>query len=447
MREDDPANPVAPHRPAPPIPLKTIEAKMKRQTPLPQSPSMIGPLRMSGLIIGPILGSGIIILPPLAQQLAGDWAIAAWTATVCISLLFAWIFGRLSLLFLGDSGVAAAVEAAFGPQMKKLTSFYLIGAVFFGPVAALLTIARYIALAGDPHGAGVGVVLSLMTTALLLRRLAFIGTVALIASSATTCILFGGSVATLLEKGVSLMPASHFQVDAFLYTLLLLFWSVVGWEVIGNYSGEIENPKKNLPRAVAASALVIAVVTLVVAAGMQTLHQDGTLIAMDTLIIPLCGPLASTIMGVLVILLCGCAVLLFVGGVARLMASLGDEGILPRFLAHRSVSGAPSIALGLLFLVHLALFGGVHLAVIDIEHLVAIANGFFLCNALIGIFSAMRLFGDYAARASGTLLSLILLLILFHSSWLLLAFLAAIACFILMQKRQHGAVSPSNAVP
>ena len=84
---------------------------------------------------------------------------------------------------------------------------------------------------------------------------------------------------------------------------------------------------------------------------------------------------------------------------------------------------------------------------IDIEHLVAIANGFFLCNALIGIFSAMRLFGDYAARAIGTLLSLILLLILFHSSWLLLAFLAAIACFILMQKRQHGAVSPSNAVP
>ncbi|SHO52538.1 APC family permease [Desulfopila aestuarii] len=403
---------------------------MKRQT-TPSRQDKIGPIRMSGLIIGPILGSGIIILPPLAQQLAGDWAVTAWAATVCISMLFAWIFGRLSLLYPGDSGITAAVERAFGSRVKKLTSVYLVGAVCFGPVAAMLTIATYLFPAAGPGRILVSIFLSLTTFGLLLMRLSFIGTVALVASSATISVLFCGSVAALVQDGVRIIPQSTFHPDDFLYTLLLLFWSVVGWEVIGNYSGEIHHPRKNLPRAVTFSALVIAAVTITVALAVQTAAASGAVPSLAAIVGTVLGGLASPIMSVLAFLLCGCAILLFVGGTTRLMASLGDEGILPRGVASRSRTGAPYVALGLLTLVHLGLLGGVYLELFDIEELVAIANGFFICNAMIGIISAMRIFDDTAAKVIGTTLSLILSLILLRSSLLILASLVAVALCML----------------
>ena len=92
----------------------------------------LGPVLLTGFIIGPILGSGIIILPPLAYGLLGDWALPAWVAITLIGALFATVFGNLSILFPGDSGVSQCVALAFGPRAKILTSYFLMGAVCVG---------------------------------------------------------------------------------------------------------------------------------------------------------------------------------------------------------------------------------------------------------------------------------------------------------------------------
>lgn len=229
----------------------------------------IGPVLLSGLIIGPILGSGIIILPPLAYDFAGDWALPAWIVTVMISMLFAWVFGRLSILFPGDAGVAAAIETAFGGRMKNLTSFYLIGAVLFGPVAVILTAVEYLPLGADIPTIFIALPLLCATALLLLREISAIGRISLVMSSLAACTLFAGGIETLLSHEKTALPLTDFSPDTFGYTLLLLFWSVVGWEVIGNYSGDIRDPEKTLPQAIIGSAGIIALVTLTVAAAIQ----------------------------------------------------------------------------------------------------------------------------------------------------------------------------------
>lgn len=79
----------------------------------------MGPLLLSGLIIGPVLGSGIILLPPIIYRLTGDYAIAAWLLMMGFSYLFAHLFGKLSIVYPGESGLAVAVERAFGTPFYR----------------------------------------------------------------------------------------------------------------------------------------------------------------------------------------------------------------------------------------------------------------------------------------------------------------------------------------
>jgi amino acid transporter len=70
----------------------------------------LGPILLSGLIIGPILGSGIILLPPLIYETTGDYAILAWIVMMGIGFLFASLFGKLSIRYPNESGVAHAAD-------------------------------------------------------------------------------------------------------------------------------------------------------------------------------------------------------------------------------------------------------------------------------------------------------------------------------------------------
>lgn len=384
----------------------------------------IGPILLSGLIIGPILGSGIIILPPLAYELAGDWALPAWLVMVAISFLCAWIFGKLSLLVPGDAGITAAIEAAFGSGAKKLTSLYLIGAVFFGPVAVMLTATQYLPLTAGVSSTWIALPLLCATAFLLLKEITAIGKISLCMSSLAACVLFIGSIETLLVHENISLPRTEFSPGMFGYTLLLLFWSVVGWEVIGNYSGDIRNPQKNLPKAIIGSFAIITLVSLTVAAALQAVapnlpgHGKATVTA---LIAGVFGRISPYVMATLTLSLCISTYLLFVGGVARLVSSLAGEGYLPNFLVARTKKGAPVAAVAVLTGIHIGVLVLVGLHLINLEQLVAVADGFFLCNALIGILAAIKLLKGVAIKLAATFLALVLTIILFRSSLPVLA--------------------------
>lgn len=378
----------------------------------------IGPLLLGGLIIGPILGSGIIILPPLAYSIAGPWALPAWLMIIGVSMLFAWIFCRLSLFYPGRGGVASAVGHAFGSSAGDLASLYLIGAVLFGPVAVMLTAGASLAAVAFPPQF-LAMICTVASCAILLCGVSFIGRISLICSSLVACILFLGGFETLISHGLPQFPVSGFSGSTFSYTLLLLFWSVVGWEVIGNYSGEVKNPERNLPLATGGSAVVIVAVTLTVAMAVQTFSAaDGSSGAapVSAIIAGLFGRAGNPLMVLLTVSLCVCTYLLFVGGVARLITVLAGKGILPSFFAVGTPDKSPYAAVLLLMTVHLVLLVLVHNRLLDLEQLVAVSNGFFLANALIGVLAGVRLLTGATARTVASLLAVILLFLLLQSS-------------------------------
>ncbi len=386
----------------------------------------IGPFLLSGLMIGPILGSGIIILPPLACKTAGPLAFYAWCLTSVLGIIFARVFAKMSLLLPGDAGVSAAVEQAFGKRAKTLTGYYLIGAVLFGPVAVMLTASSYLTVFdNETVPAAILVICSIF---FLLKDTAFLSRLSLIFSSLAAFTLLAGGISTLIFKFDATAFAVHeLSFETFASTMLLLFWTLVGWEVVGNYSGQVKNPDKTIPRAVNLSLLIIGAVSLSVAAATQLVKAENNITPVIT---PVFGPFSTLFMGILTLSLCITTYIMFVGGVARLMCSFATTRDLPRVFAQKNSSGAPVVSVLFLSGFYLLVLVATGLGMLNTAKIVLLADGFFLANVLMGLTAAFVLFTGLAIRTAIVVLIATFSLILLQSSPVILAVLTYLFCWV-----------------
>ncbi len=76
-----------------------------------------------------------------------------------------------------------------------------------------------------------------------------IGKAALVLSSVATILLIAGGAATLLFYSDFDITSEPFELPVFGEAMLLLFWGLVGWEIIGCFSGEIKDPKRTYTKA------------------------------------------------------------------------------------------------------------------------------------------------------------------------------------------------------
>ncbi len=376
----------------------------------------IGALALSGLMIGPILGSGILILPPLIVRQIGTWAIYAWMLMIGIAFLFAWIIGQLTIEFPGEGGVTNAVEVAFGAEIKRLTSFLLIIGVVFGAVAVLMTAANYLGALINLPVSWIGYGLLCLCAGLLLTRISFIGNVALIMSIIAAVILFAGGVTVLTVFPIPTQVAKEFNPVQFGYALLLLFWTLFGWEVVGNYSAEVKEPRKTITKAITLSAIVIAAVELTIAAAMQRvgMAQGGNDVTITPIVASVFQGEGQAVIALVTLVLCSSTYLLFVGSVVRLIASLASEKVLPAVLGRRLRNNTPVFAILSLFLLHNIVFWCFTFRVFTIENLIALSNGFFIANALICICAGIRLIKNRRIKIAGALLAVFFFAMLAH---------------------------------
>jgi len=276
-------------------------------------------LTLTGLMIGPILGSGIILLPPIVYDLMGNLSILVWFIILALGFAFALVLGNLSIKFSGDEGVTNAVQEAFSTKLKFLTSYYLISAVFFGPVAVYLIGAHFLQPLLGINVNALAFSMLLFTFFALLRPVHFLGTLSLIVTTIIGIILSLGSIAILVGHETTFSIDSPFDMTLISRALLLAFWAIVGWEVVGNYSKEVHDPKRTIPKAVKISAVIISLIYLLVVCAIQCASLDRTN-TITALIYPLFGTTSAFVMGILAMLLCLSTVLLFVGGVSRLIS-------------------------------------------------------------------------------------------------------------------------------
>jgi len=343
------------------------------------------------------LGSGVILLPPLIYNMVENYSLFIWSLILILGFAFALIFGKLATMFPSEAGVSLATKEAMGKKYQLLTSFYLISAVFFGPVAVLL-------IAGDfiqsyfPNTDLVFLALGIyaITYALLLVKINFLGKLMLIVSSSVAVILLISSLYLLLQTQVFVFKLPEFDMQKIGYSFLLIFWSIVGWEVIGNYSNEVKD-SKTLKQAVVASAVIVSTIYFLLASAICFANfplKGVEPFKLVWLIEPIFGSYSYGVLAFMSSILCIGTLILFVGGVARLISSLSSakSNFITKRTSKHLKNGAPIGALNFLSFIYMITLYLVYVNALSLDNLVAFADGFFIANALIGLLTAVILF-------------------------------------------------------
>ena len=388
---------------------------------------------LSGLIIGPILGSGVILLPSMLYNMIGNFSLIIWAIILSLGFIFALIFGKLAILFPGDGGVSLATKNALGKKYQLLTSFYLICAVFFGPVAVLLIAGQFIKpYFPDTSVVTLGFFIYLITYALLLFRIDFIGKLMLIVSSAITIIFLISSLNILLQTSNFSLLIPSIEFSQIGYSFLLAFWAIVGWEVIGNYSNEVKETK-TLTNAVIFSAIIVSLVYILIC--LAILFGDFEKKGLESfkliwLIEPIFKSYSNLILSSISLILCIGTLILFVGGVARLISSLKLSNYTSTHLSNKTPIGALNF-LSMIYIITLIL---VYFEILSLDNLVAFADGFFIANAIIGLITAIVIFEKGFLKYCSILLTLVFFFFLLFSNIFILMLIISLFIFTYLKK-------------
>lgn len=379
-------------------------------------------LTLSGLMIGPILGSGIVLLPPIAISILGKNAIYAWIIIMSLGIIFAYVFAKMSLQISSNEGMSTVIGQSLGQCFRELASNYLTAAVCFGPVAVLLTASEFISHIlnnSNINKTGLAFMILVVCVIVLLRGVTTVGKLTLVLSSLTAILLVTGSVYSLLVQDEIFYPTEIPELGKLGYTLLLLFWAIIGWEVIGNYVEEVENPEKTIMRAMKISVGAITIVYLISAFALQNRMQLQGIkgnTSMSLILVPMFGDFAYILMGAIAAGLCFCTLLMILGAVTRQIAVRAENGVLPSFFKMRGHEKVPKYALLFLTGWHCILLILINYKVLTIEGIVGIANTFFIGNALLGLAASIRYIKSYWIKGCIFILMIALIILLGFSS-------------------------------
>jgi APA family basic amino acid/polyamine antiporter len=271
---------------------------------------------------------------------------------------------------------------------------------------------------------------------LLLAGLTTVSRLTLVLSTTIALLLVAGSAVALGQAGQFLWPAPDLATPDLGPTLLLLFWAIVGWEVVANYSKEVNEPEKTVPRAGLLGLAVVSLVYLSVALAMQTQSQAVSAPSLTRLLVPLLSEAASPVTGVLTTALCLSTLLMFTGAVTRMTAQRAREGQLPRWLGWGNPARPPAVAIGVLAGTSTVILVLIGLGWVDLAFLVATANLFFLGNALLGLVAAWTMLPTFWWRVVLVGLIALFVALVFQGSvvgWVLVS--AVVLGTVLSRKR------------
>jgi APA family basic amino acid/polyamine antiporter len=248
------------------------------------------------LVTGIVIGSGVFkkIAPMSAALMDRNYILLAWLLAGMISLFGAFTIAGLATLTDESGGVYEYLRLAFGNFFSFIsgwTAFFIAGcgsmaalAFIFAesvnylvPLPDLFTSWQNISIGHFVYPFASGGVKMLAVAAIIV--LTFVNILGAKKGGNLNNVLTGAKIlgiVLLIVAGLSFTHASPFTnpaitsnvntniFSAVLAAMLSAFWAYDGWFLVGNISGEIKNPKKNVPISLVAGVGICIVLYLLV---------------------------------------------------------------------------------------------------------------------------------------------------------------------------------------
>ena len=223
----------------------------------------IGQLGFAAITLNGVIGAGIFALPAIAASKSGDFS--PWLFLICAVLIMTVVlsFARAASFFRDTGGPIQYAGLAFGSFVGFQTGWL----VYIGRLSAIgANISLMVTYAGwfwAPLTSGLGHQLAVTAAFILLAVFNIIG----VRQSMNVVFLFSALKLVPLFLLI-ILGLSHIQPEIFTQielpvtgslgeTILVLLYAFVGFESAVVPAGEARNPRKDIPRAITFTVLII----------------------------------------------------------------------------------------------------------------------------------------------------------------------------------------------
>ncbi|MEO6826740.1 MAG: amino acid permease [Microbacteriaceae bacterium] len=408
----------------------------------------VGLLQGSALYIAAVLGTGVLVLPALAATSAGPASILAVVVVLSLSIPLAGTFAALAARFPDAGGVATFVRLALGATTARMAGYWFYFGVCVGaPVVAVLGSSYLVAVFDGPRWAVI-----LVAVLILIPPFAF-NAFGVRVSGSVQLVLTGALV--LIVVGVVLVSAPAAQPGNFTpflphgwagvgAAISLFVWAFAGWEAVTHIAGEFRNPRRTIPlatgiaiAAVGVAYLALQIVTIAVL-GADAGASQVPLLKLVAVSAPGIGPAFVAAIAAVVAL----GVLnAYLGAFAKLGASLGRDGDLPRWLAAGAEpGGVPRRSLAVVGALTLIYLSALIVTGLDLTLFILIHTTCMVTVYALGMLAATRLLRRFSLGWWLAAISCVLvagLVVLAGAHLVVPGILAVVAVLVTLVKRHR----------
>lgn len=303
--------------------------------------------------IGSMVGAGIFALFGEAGAIAGAAVWISFLIGGIIALLQGYSFAKLGARYPSAGGLIDWIVRGWG------TGMFAGGMVILGYFSYIITIAMVAVSFGNyatslvlgEHSSPLWVKIFAAGLVIALTLLNVIGSEATVKAqtavvSLVLVVLVGFAVAMLTQMNTSLLaPATYPPLGTIFASVALTFFAYLGFGVLAFTGGDIENPKKNMPRAIYISLVFTMLLYVALAIGVfGTLTVEQVIANAETALaaaaLPIFGAVGYTLISIAAMFACigsTNATLYATVGASYLMAK---DGILPPSFSLRYRGGA-----------------------------------------------------------------------------------------------------------
>lgn len=347
------------------------------------------------VIVGNTIGAGILRTPgQVAQQLPSTgWYLAVWIGGALYALLGAVNVAELGTLVPRSGGLYVFARHALGRYAGFFVGWNDWAATCGSAAAVAVVLGEYVG-ALVPALAGKTVLVAMAVTlgfaALQWRGVRVAGAAQTLTSAAKALVLLALVAACFLLPASSPAPAASAAAvpagGALLAAVIIALQGVIytydGWTGVIYFSGELQDPGRDVPRSMIGGVLAVAAIYLLL--NLAFIHVvpvaalAGEPLAAAAAARTVLGPSADTVIRIILVvgLLSAVNALVLMG--SRVAYAMSADGLFPRAGAHVNAGGTPTVALAASVGVALAF-----MATGTIDAIIAVLAFFFVANYIL----------------------------------------------------------------
>lgn len=309
--------------------------------------------------INAIIGSGIFLMPGQAYALMGTSSLLVYIFITLLAGSMALCFAEAAGYFKSNGAAYVYVKEAFGnlPGFEVGIMKYVVQLIAW----ATMAVGFVTALSAIWPAAGKGSTRIVLIVAILvvLGVINYIGVdlTKYIANIATVgklipLVLFI-AVGIFFIKGANFSPftpaGKPMGISTFSEAAILIFYAFTGFESLATASEDMENPKKNIPKAIVIAICCVSVVYFLIQF-VSTGILGGALNGTET---PVVDAMSKTLLGSAGGAIVTAGTLISIGGIniaqsffaPRGCLALGTNHMLPQFVTKKTSWGTPGVAI------------------------------------------------------------------------------------------------------